>query len=682
MNEEEEEQVIRVLDNNQELVYQRDFVPDEGQDVNGDPHESRNASPVKKRKLTHSNQPTSAPALQFSPTQNKLNLRTMHNRSKSKTPPVSELIDSPPSKNQPLASRLGVDWSSGSPVKSSSHFGKMSGLTFGFAGYGYDASDHAVPLRETTSRNHVEAPSIPESSQDDDLLLDMKNLCQAGDRTDVPTSLPTPAATQDQYKSTRKKSKGEGEISNGGTSSSSPIGSHRPISDPELEVPLGGGEDHDLGHEANHEEEELNGCNESPVVVPPLIPPRSEDAHMDYPAPLRESPLRSPELEDLPEAIAPYESVPSSKRPTPPGSRTPPVRAEGVNDGIKTIEQHAEDLLHDIHKEYLSKTEAQATLPPTHLQGVLSGHLEEVSISPPQRYGHSRISSTHILGGISPLIGTRSISPILDADHQITSDAVSAYTHTPRSTIINLPITRSTSGLCHNDALFEVDPELDQLTKQALGDLIVHSLKLSHNLDVNDTVRRAIKFEVDEHATDFLKLATRLAKRLDMMGEPLQSDVQVQDIERNQLLSEPVLPGTAETEYLEYLPPTEDSEEDDQRVVSDEGMNPVPPEVSRSDPEDEVRVEPNVEPAGEQKLDDEPVAGHVERVDHTERGDEDDAQESGLEIPGVWCARTGKDRTDTLQEHIEVSEVLAARVKKWIKKNGAPGEYVSLFCPH
>ena len=79
----------------------------------------------------------------------------------------------------------------------------------------------------------------------------------------------------------------------------------------------------------------------------------------------------------------------------------------------------------------------------------------------------------------------------------------------------------------------------------------------------------------------------------------------------------------------------------------------------------------------EQELDIEATNGHVERVDHVddaEPADEGDYEESGLEIPGVWCARTGKDRTDTIQEHIEVSEALAARVKKWVKKHGGSGE--------
>jgi hypothetical protein len=101
-------------------------------------------------------------------------------------------------------------------------------------------------------------------------------------------------------------------------------------------------------------------------------------------------------------------------------------------------------------------------------------------------------------------------------------------------------------------------------------------------------------------------------------------------------------------------------------------MDSVPPEVPRSDPEED-RTEPNDELADKQELHDESAAKcieHADNVDTVEPAYEGDSEESGLEIPGVWCAHTGKDRTDTVQEQIEVSEVLAARVKMWAKKNG------------
>ena len=76
MDEEEEEQVIRVLDNSRELVYQRDFGSDDRQDREGEPHESWNSSPVKKRKLAHPNQPTDKSTLQTSSTHSQLSLAT------------------------------------------------------------------------------------------------------------------------------------------------------------------------------------------------------------------------------------------------------------------------------------------------------------------------------------------------------------------------------------------------------------------------------------------------------------------------------------------------------------------------------------------------------------------------------------------------------------------------------
>jgi hypothetical protein len=356
-----------------------------------------------------------------------------------------------------------------------------------------------------------------------------------------------------------------------------------------------------------------------------------------------------------------------------------------VDEDVKTMEQYAEDLLQDIQKEYLSKTEARAARLSTGLEGIIPGIPGDTLASQRDRDEHPRTSPIPISDGAPPLVGARSITPILDIYHDIPSDAMSASAHTPRSTVENLPspIAWSTSDLDSYEKLLKVDPELDQVTKQALGDLIVHNLKLSHNLDANDVMRRAIKLEVDKHARDFLRLATKLAKRIDMMGEPPEISAEVSEVEPNQLLAQPILPDTAENGYLEYLPPTEVSEvneepqpheEDIQRVPSDAGREPVPLGVSRSGSEDQVRAEPSDEPTGEQELEIEPTSEHVERVDRAECADEDDSQESGLEIPGLWCVRTGKDRTDTIQEHIEVSEVLAARVKKWVKKNGQPEE--------
>ena len=673
MDEEEEEQVIRVLDSNKELVYQRDFGSDERQDHDGELHESRNSSPVKKRKLVHPDQLTDDLVPQPSPTQTNPDHGSKHTRSHSHSPP--------PSKKQPLAPLLGVDWSSGSSSGGGSLFGKRSGLTFGFAGYGYDTSAEMNTTGEATLQDRVEATPASVSPQD--------NMCEPG---------PPPAsvATQDQSDQARDPSTEEGDIF-GGTSSLRRIGNYSPTFDPELEVPVGGGADHGSDHEARHEEGQTA---RDAVLIPPapplVLPPQSENLHIDSPPPLRASP-RTPNREDPGGSAVQSESVASSRPPTPPPEHRMPSQAEVTEEEIKSMEQHAEDLLQDIQKEFLSKAVARISTPSTELEGTIPGlstEDDDASVSPHDHSEPFRAYPTPILDGISPLVGTRFISPFSDIDHHdLTFDALSVSSHTPRSTAGNLPasIVRSTSfptsDLGSNDALLEVDPDVDQITKQALGDLIVHSLKLHHNLDAkegwenSDVLRRAVNQEVDDHARDFLRLAMKLARRMDSMTE-LRESTDVPDVEPNQLMAESILPDTAENGYLEYLPPSdgaEDTEEpppckEDTRLVdSDVEMASALPEVPHSDSE-EHRDKQNDEPAGEQKLDIEPTNGHVERVYHVEPVDEGDFEESGLEIPGVWCARTGKDRTDTIQEHIEVSEVLAARVKKWAKKNGGSKE--------
>ncbi|KAF9648696.1 hypothetical protein BDM02DRAFT_3115020 [Thelephora ganbajun] len=690
LDKEEEEQVIRVLDNNQELVYQRDFGADERQDRDGELHESRNSSPVKKRKLVHANQSTSTSSPQSSPGQNKSNQKVKHTRSHSHSPPHSQPNASSPSKKQPLASRLGIDWSSGSPSGSGSPFGKRSGLTFGFAGYGYDTSAIVNTTGKATLQDRIEAIPAPEPSQDD-LQDNTHNSCRLEHRIDMrePTPPSTAVIARDQNNQIREPSVEKGNFL-GGTSLLRRIGSHRPISDPELEAPLEGGEYYRLDHEADHEGGEMIEYDASPPTAPPpASPSRLEDIRMDSP-PLPESPPRTPNHEDLPVDAAKTESVTSSRPLTSRPESGTPSQAEVAEEEFKSMEQHAEDLLQDIQKEFLSRTEVRVSPPSAELNRITPGLPRDASMSLRDHDEHPRISPAPVLGGISPLVGARSISPFLDIDHHyITADAMSIYTHTPRSTAENLPasIARSTSfptsDLDSNDTLLEVDPELDQITKQALGDLIVHSLKLNHDLDANegwensDVVRRAIKQEVDEHARDFLRLAAKLARRMDFMTEPHQS-TEVSDVEPGQPMAESILPDTAENGYLEHLSPLEGvegneepppCEEDTQHAGSDVEMDFVPPEVPHSDP-GEDRTELNDEPTGEKELDYEPAAEHVERVDNVESADEGDSEEPGLEIPGVWCARTGKDRTDTIQEHIEVSEVLAARVKKWAKKNG------------
>ena len=681
MDEEEEEQVIRVLDNNKELVYQRDVGMDEGQDHDGELHESRNSSPVKKRKLAHPDQPTNNISPQPSPAQIKSDQKSRHTHSHSHSPPPPQPNATPPSQKQPLASQPGVDWSSGSPSGGGSLFGKRSGLTFGFAGYGYDTSAEVNTTGKVTLQDHIEATPASEPPQD--------NVCEPGPPL-------TSVVAHNRNDQAREPSTEEGNFFRG-TSSLRRIGSYRPTFDPELEVPVGGGADQGSDHEAQHEGEMAENPMLIPPAPPPLLPPQSEGLRMDSPPPLRASP-RTPNREDPEGSVVQSESVASSRSPTPPPeSRTSP-QAEVAGEEIKSMEQHAEDLLQDIQKEFLSKSEARISSPSTERAGIIPGFSTEgdASVSLHDHAEPLRVYSTPILDGMSPLVGTRFISPSSDIDHyDLTFDALSISTHTPRSTAGNLPasIARSTSfptsDLGSNETLLEVDPDVDQITKQALGDLIVHSLKLNHNFNTkegwesSDVLRRAVNQEVDDHARDFLRLAMKLARRMDSMTE-LRESTEVPDAEPNQLMAGSILPDTAENGYLEYLPPGDGGnevpplyEEDTQLVVdSDVEMASVPPEVPRSDSE-EHRVKPNDEPAGEQKLDIEPTNGHVERVDHidnVEPADEGDSEESGLEIPGVWCARTGKDRTDTIQEHIEVSEVLAARVKKWTKKNGGSGE--------
>lgn len=679
--EEEEEQVIRVLDNNQELVYQRDVgLENERQDQDETPREPRNPSPVKKRKLVHPNQSTSSSTPQSSPIQEKSNLMTKHTRSKSRSPPFPQSSDSPPLK-QPPDPLSGVDWSSSSSMKGGSQFGKLSDLSFGFGGRGYDSSAEVNATGGTTSRDREGAP-VREHSRDD-VQVDKKN-CSRRMADQVDTHEPTPPSTtmitEDQREKTREPLRKEGGVSNGGTSLLLRTESHGPISDPELEVPLGGGEDHDPDHEASHEGGGMNAGDASSAIVPSLIPPSlPEDIHMDSPPPPSGSP-RTPRHEELPEDVARSAPVTSSR------ILTPLSHSEGAGEEIKSIDQRAEALLQDIHKEYLSKIEVRSGFPPTELEGIIPALPGGASISLRDHDEHPRISPTPILDRISPLVEARSIFQIPDTGHRyLTSNAVPTSNRSRRSTLENHPssVARSTGGFDSNDALLETDPDLDRITKQALGDLIVHNLKLSHNLDANDAVRRAIKLEVDEHARDFLRLATKLARRMDLIGEPLESLVRVPDVEPSQLLVEPSLSDAAESGGLEHLPPIEGSDdneepqppkEDIQRVASDVEMDFVPPEASRSDSEGKDKAESNDEPSADQEPDVEPHDEHVERVDHVESVDEDESHESGLDIPGVWCARTGKDRTDTLQEHVEVSKVLAARVKKWVKKNSGPKE--------
>ena len=671
LDEKEEEQVIRVLDNNRELVYQRDFGMDERQDCEGELHESRNSSPVKKRKLLHVNPPSNKSTPHTSPTQNKPNQKTKRTRSHSRSPPSPNFQSNStsPSKKQPLASRLGINWSSGSPVGGGSTFGKRSGLTFGFAGFGYDTSAEVNTSGRATLRDRIEATPVPEPPQDD------------------------------PHDDTHKSSAEDGKIS-GGTSLLRRIGSYRPIPDSELEALRQGDEDRP-DHETRHTEGEATADGAlTPPPPPPVLPPQSEDMRMDVPPPLRKSSSRTPNHEHPPESAAQPESLASSRPPTsPPEARTPP-RTEVAGEGIKSMEQHAEDFLQDIQKEFLSKAEARASPSSTELGRAIPGLPAggDASISSRDIDEPLRASPTPILYGMSPLIRARSISP-LEIDHDITFDTMSSISaHTPRSAVGNLPgsIARSTSfpisDLDPNDVLLEGDVEVDRITKQALGDLIVHSLKLNHDLGANegwensDAVRCAIRQEVDEHARDFLRLAAKLARRMDLIREPRES-TEVPDVEPEQLMVEHILPDTTENGHLEDLPLIESAEgneelppheEDAEHVDPDVEMGSVPPEVPQSDPEED-KTEPSAELTSEQELDNEPTNEHLEHrvdhVDHVDRGDLGDYvdegafQEQGLEIPGVWCAHTGRDRTDTVQEQIEVSEAVAARVKMWAKGN-------------
>lgn len=678
----EEEQVIRVLDNNHELVYQRDFGPDERQDRDGDLPEPRSSSPAKKRKLTHPGQPAGTPTPQSSPTQNKTNSKAKRTHSNSRSPPLLQSNATSPSKKQPLASRIGVDWSSGSSGKGGSQFGNMSSLTFGFAGYGHDPDSEAGTSGEATLQDHVGTTPGPERSQDD-RRDDARNSRQL--EAQIDTREPGPSSTRviTPDRSGHARQRGEGRNSNGGTSLLRRIGSHRPISDPELAAPPGGGEDHDSGHEAKHEGRETAKCDASSTLsLAPHSP--SEGVRMDSPPPFHESP-QTPNREDLPEDVARLRPATSPRTPPrPPRSRSP-SQQEITDEGTKSMEQDAEDFLQDIQKEFLSKSEAQAKRSSTELGGFIPRFSGGASTSSNGHDEHRRISPTPFLDGMSPLVRRRSISPILDTDQQyIASDAMSVFTHTPRSTHEGLPTSFAQFANDPDLSNTLVDPELDQMTKEAIGDLIVNNLKVRHDIDANDAVRRAVKFEVDEHAREFLILATKLARRMDLIGEPLE-DAGVPDVEPTQLLTEPMVTDPAGSVYLEYLPPIEGSEANDgpqpdqeetKPVTPDVEMDSVPPGVSRLDSEGEDEAGSNDEPADEQKLDIEPIDENDEPVDHA---DEDDPQESGLEIPGVWCARTGRDRTDTLQEHVEISQVLAARVRKWVKKSGASEQYVFLL---
>lgn len=692
LDEEEEEQVIRVLDNNQELVYQRDFGVDERQDRDGDLHDSRNSSPMKKRKLVHPNQPTNKFTPNSSPVQNKPNQKVKRTRSRSRSPPHSRSNSTSPSRQQLLASRLGVDWSSGSTTGSGSTFGKRSGLTFGFAGYEYDTSAEVNTTGKSTLQDRIEATHVQESLQDD--TLETRPLGgQVGMRK--PSPPPAPMVARDRSDQTREPSIEEVKFS-GGTSLLRRIGSFRPISNPELEVPREGGEQHISGHEADHEEEETIG---SDAFVPPPSPPsvlplRSGDLRMDPPPPHHESPSQTPKREEPPEHVAQPGPGPSSRLSTSLPEPGAPLHAVKVEEGIKSMEEHAEDLLQDIHKEFLSKYEMQVPPRSTELERITPGFLDEESVTPRHLGGPLRVSPSPILDGISPLVGGRFISPLSGIDHHdIASDAMSIYTHTPRSTVNNLPgsISRSTSfpadGL-DSDILLEVDPEVDQIAKQALGDLIVHSLKINHNLGANegwensDAVRRAIKQEVDEHARDFLRLAAQLGRRMGLTRESRES-AEVSDIESDRSMAEPIHSDMVENGHPENLPPIEGSvdnkdlpayEGDVSHVSYDVEMDPVPSVVPQPDPEGD-RTEPNDVPTGDEEPRDEHTDEGDEHVDHVEYAGDGACQESsGLEIPGVWCARTGQDRTDTIREQIEVSEAIAARVRKWVKGNVGSGE--------
>jgi len=684
MDEEEEEQVIRVLDNNQELVYQRDFGSDDRQDREGELLESQNSSPVKKRKLVHPNQSTNNFTPQTSPTQTKPIQNARHARSRSPSPPRPRSNTTSPRKEH-LGSRLGIDWCSGSTTGTGSTFGKQPGLSFGFAGYEYNTSAEVNTTGKVTLLDRIQTTPTPEPPHDDP-HDDTCNSFSFEDRIDTcESSLPT-VVSQDNSDQVREPSAEEGKFS-GGTSLLHRIGSFRPTSDPELEGPREGGEQRNLDHEADHEEGETI---EDDALVPPTVPspvplPQSEDLRMDSPPPPPVSPPQIPNRENLPECVVQLGFVASSRSATSPSEPgTPPHAEELASEGIKSMEEHAEDLLQDIQKEFLSKNVSPSS---TELEGIIPGLpvKGDASMSPTYLGDPLRTSPSPILDGMPPLVRARSISLSLDVDHHdATPDVMS--THTPKSTHGNLPgsISQSTSLLTDSldkDVLLEVDPEVDQITKQALADLIVHSLKLNHNLGANegwensDVVRHAIKQEVDEHARDFLRLAAQLARRMDSMREPPES-TEVLDVGLDQPTVEPTLPDVAESGHLEDLHPVDIAEGNEElpscegaaeRVGFDAEMGSVPPEVPQSDPGADG-VEPDDEPTDEHEPDNDAIE-NVDQVDHDEDLDEGVPNEAGQEIPGVWYARTGEVRTDTIREQIEVSEAVAARVRKWVKGN-------------
>ena len=674
MDEEEEEQVIRVLDNNQELVYQREFGTDERQDREGGLHESRNSSPVKKRKLAHPNQPTNKFTPQSSPTQPQPDQKAKHTRSRSHSLPPPRSNTTSPSSKQPLVSKLGIDWCSGSTTGGGSTFGKRPGLSFSFAGYGYDTSAEVNTTGKATLLDRIQTTLVPEPPHEEE-----QEFLPFEDRIDSCESTPSPIITRDHSDQPHEPSAEDNEIS-GGTSSLHRIGSYRPISDPELEGPREGGEQRNFDHEADHEEGEVmeDGALVPHTASPLVPPPQSVDLCMDSPIPPRESLPQTPSREDLPERVGPSGSVASSRSHTSPLEPGTPPQVEMVAmEGVKSMEEHAEDLLQDIQKEFLSKV----STPSTELGEVVPGlpAKSDASVSPNYLGEPLRASPSPILGGIPPLVRARSVSPLLDIDFH-------DMAHTPKPTPGNLlgSISRSASFLANSlddDVLLQVDPEVDQITKQALADLIVHSLKLNHNLGANegwensDVVQHAIKREVDEHARDFLRLAAQLARRMDSMKETHES-TQVPDVEQDQPMAEPILPDVAENGRLEDLAPIDSAEDNEElpscegaaeHVGSDAEMDSVPPEVPQSGPEGDG-AELDDAPTGERESGNEDVE-YVEHVDHNEYPDEGAPHEAGQEIPGVWYARTGEVRTDTIREQIEVSEVVAARVRKWVKRN-------------
>ena len=690
MDEEEEEQVIRVLDNNRELVYQREFGTDEHRDREGE-LQSRNSSPVKKRKLVHPNQSTNKFTPQSSPTQTKPNQKAKHHRSRSPSPSHPESNNTSPSRKQPVGSQPGIDWCSGSTTGGGSTFGKQPGLSFGFAGYEYNTSAEVNTTGKTTALDRIQDTPDPEPPYDDP-HDDPHESPPLEDQIDThePSPLSVAVVAQDHSDQPHEASAEEGEFS-GGTSLLHRTGNYRPISDPELEGPLGGGELRNIDHEADHEEGEMieDDALGPPTVSPPVPSPQSENLRMNSPPPSSESPPKTPSREDLPECAVRPGSVVSSRSPTSPlGPGTPPQARGIAMERIKSMEEHAEDLLQDIQKEFLSKSSAQVSPASTQLDGVIPGLSAEGDVAGSPNYlgDPFRASPSPLLDGIPPLSRARSTSSLGIDHHDIVSDAMSTYSHTPKSTAGNLPgsVSRSTSFLPNgvdNDVLLEVDPEVDQITKQALADLIVHSLKLNHNLGANegwensDVVRHAIKREVDEHARDFLSLAAQLAKRMDSMRGSHESP-EAPGFEQDQPMVEPILPDVAENGHLEDLAPVDTLEGNEElpsceealeHVGSDAEMDSVPPEVPQSDPGEDYS-EPNDAPAGEQEPGDED-AELVDQVDQDEPLDEGTPHEPGQEIPGVWYARTGEVRTDTIRDQIEVSEAVAARVKKWAKGN-------------